>query len=66
LAIEPRGRRDPLIRTVMAADNIDPTKLAALLRRWQCALFLRHHRHQARNHCRRTLGIAAHRPYLFQ
>jgi hypothetical protein len=33
---------------------------------WQCVLLLDHHRHQARNHCRRTLGIAALRPYPFQ
>ena len=33
----------------------------------QCvSLLLRRHRHQARNHYRRTLGIiAAHRPYLY-
>jgi hypothetical protein len=34
---------------------------------WQCVLLLHcHHRHQAQNPCRRTLGIAAHRPCLFQ
>ena len=32
---------------------------------WQCVLLPHHHRHQARNHSRRTLGIAAHRPYPF-
>jgi hypothetical protein len=32
----------------------------------KCGLLLHRHRHQARNHCRRTLGIAAHRPYPFQ
>src|SRR5215472_7763978 len=33
---------------------------------WQCVLLLHHHLHQVQNHCRRTLGIAAHRPYPFQ
>jgi hypothetical protein len=34
----------------------------------QRALLLHHHHHryQARNRCRRTLGIAAHRPHPFQ
>ena len=33
---------------------------------WQCGSLFHHHRHQARNRCRHTLGIAAHRPYPFQ
>jgi len=39
--------------------------LADFVTTWPCVLLLHYRRHQVRNYCHRTLGIAAYRPYFF-